>query len=108
GIAMMAKMPVPTKQVGNTRNGPPKIVRCGASPFDFYGMSLLDARFIGMEAKATRPMPSLRVVMPQLSGKKIVEGKGTGLKYHQLESLAQVAAIGGIARWSGTTAARCW
>ncbi|MFP3422049.1 hypothetical protein R0K19_22020, partial [Bacillus sp. SIMBA_161] len=32
------------------------------------------------------------------SGKKIVEGKGTGLKYHQLESLAQVAENGGIAR----------
>lgn len=98
GLAMMAKMPVPTRQVGRKSAGPPQIVRCGASPFDFYGMSLLDARFIAMEAKASGPKPSLRIVLPMLKGNKVVEGQGNGLKLHQIESLAQVAENGGIAR----------
>jgi penicillin-binding protein-related factor A (putative recombinase) len=103
GVAMMAKMPMPTRPVKDGQHGPPKMIRCGTAPFDYYGMSLLDARFIAMEAKASDGRPSLRVVLPKIvNGVKIVEGKGNGLKYHQLEALAQVAENGGIARvvWS--------
>lgn len=99
GLALLAKMPVPTRVVGGgSRSGPPKLVQCGTAPFDYYGMSLLDARFIAMEAKASVASTSLHIVLPRLEGMKITEGKGRGVKFHQLEALAQIAENGGIAR----------
>lgn len=88
-LARLAMMPVPTRQVGS-RNGQPILVRTGAAPFDVYGYLVADGRMVGAELKSTVRKVSLPIIGP--------ERTGSGLQFHQLDALANLAQAGGIAR----------
>lgn len=88
GLAWMKQMPVPTAPTKHA--GRHLRVLKGKAPFDFYGM-MRGGRFIGMEAKHNdEPKTSLPIVAPKRDG--------SGLQYHQLQSLVDVANDGGMAR----------
>jgi hypothetical protein len=79
-------MPVPIKQIG-ARNGVPTYVRAGKAPFDVYGWEIGSGRMIGAELKSSARKQSLPIVAP--------EGRGDGLQYHQLASLAELVRHNG-------------
>lgn len=102
GRAYLDFMPVPTRVIGK-RGGMkfPVRVADGKAPFDVYGYApkavqvgsaTFDiAVFVGAELKSSNePQTSLPIVKPDNHAK--------GLAYHQLEALALVARMGGIAR----------
>ncbi len=89
GLANLARMPIPTKVVGQ-RKGMLIFVQCGKAPFDIYGFTMAEARFIGAELKAGSRQESMAIVSPNVGG--------SGLKLHQLDALAEVAQAGGVAR----------
>jgi len=87
-VAIIAAMPVPTAP--SFAGGRSVRVLKGKAPFDYYGM-FKGGRFLGMEAKATSKVKkSLAIVGPMR--------RGSGLQWHQLESLATVARNDGVAR----------
>jgi len=89
GLAHLARMPIPTKVAGR-RKGMLILVQCGKAPFDIYGYTIAEARFIGAELKAGGRKESMAITNPKVR-------KG-GLQLHQLDALAEVALAGGIAR----------
>jgi hypothetical protein len=95
-IACLAFMPVPTvPSKARARNGMPYRVLSGKGPFDVYGYTCHDARFVGAEIKMSRKRrTSLPIIGPHQHG--------SGLQYHQLDALANLAENNGVARivWS--------
>ncbi len=91
-VACLEKMPVPTVATQNRdRNGAPLHRISGQAPFDIYGYTCTGATFIGAEVKNTRQREtSIPIVGP--------DKKGSGLKFHQLDALAQIALCRGVAR----------
>jgi penicillin-binding protein-related factor A (putative recombinase) len=88
-IARLAMMPVPSRVV--YVKGRAVVVHTHPAPFDIYGFLIQDGRFVGAELKSTTERAaSLPIVGP---GKE-----GSGLQFHQLNALLQVASSGGIAR----------
>jgi penicillin-binding protein-related factor A (putative recombinase) len=88
GVAFLAGMAVPTAPTMHA--GRHLRVLSGTAPFDYYGQ-MRTGIFIGMEAKHN---DKVKQSLPIIGPKK----KGSGLQYHQLESLSVVASNGGIAR----------
>ena len=91
GIAIMATLPVPMRPSG-ARNpqGAPYWLPAGNSPFDVYGWVMHSGVFIGAELKSTHRRTSLAIRPP---GKK-----GSGVYWHQLDALKNLASCGGWAR----------
>jgi penicillin-binding protein-related factor A (putative recombinase) len=88
GVAFLARMSEPTAP--SPRLGKFGRVLSGTAPYDFYGM-MKGGKHIAMEAKHN---DKRKASLPIIGYKK----KGSGLQFHQLEALANVALHGGIAR----------
>jgi hypothetical protein len=104
GKAFLDFMPLPMTPCGRRgSHGEPLYIPKGKAPFDVYGHAprrLQDkgantfdlAVFVGAELKHTKDVqPSLSIVHPDAES-------GDGLKFHQLDALALVARMGGVAR----------
>lgn len=93
-IARLGFMPVPMVCVGVTKNHRPIFTPKGKAPFDVFGYLMAPAHklgiFIGAEIKSSVRKTSLPIVAP--------EKQGDGIQFHQLDSLAELAAAGGEAR----------
>jgi hypothetical protein len=102
GICCMARMPVPTvpSRVIDPYTGQTGSMRrlSGNAPFDNYGYMMSDVtmtsgriltvgKFIGVELKTTSQFETSLPIVPP-------EGKGNGLKYHQLCALAHLSVHG--------------
>lgn len=105
GRAYLDFMPVPMSPCGRRgAHGEPLYIPKGKAPFDVYGYAPAHppvgtaqapesqfAVFVGAELKASsKPETSLPIVKP--------DSHASGLAYHQLAALAQIARFGGIAR----------
>ena len=88
GLSSLVKMPEPTAP--KVMYGKFVRVLCGKAPYDFTGM-MKGGKHIAMEAKHN---DKRKASLPIIAEKK----KGSGLQWHQLGALANVAEHGGIAR----------
>ena len=100
GIAKMDRMPVPMAPCGirHPKTQAPLYRPASRPPFDIYGWTMRFGTFIGAELKSTERRDTLPIVMPKLVAGNLVTGKGSGLKFHQLDCLNSVAASGGFAK----------
>ncbi len=97
-IAHLSMYPVPMRPTGQRHpvTKQPLYAEKGKAPFDVWGWLHHDGRVIGAELKCTNERAvSLPIVVPDAMGQP---RKGTGLQFHQLDSLKCVAHCGGLAR----------
>ena len=84
GIALIEKKPTPTSPAPGQRgrSGPKLLIYAARSSYDYHGVLGHDTepgQAIAMEAKhSSDPKPSMKVVL---------DGKQSGLQWHQLEAL---------------------
>jgi penicillin-binding protein-related factor A (putative recombinase) len=91
-LAWLAFMPLPMypTHIRHPATGQILYARKGRAPFDVYGYTAKGV-MVGAEIKANSdPHNALSIVKP--------DADGTGLQYHQLDALANLATHGGIAR----------
>jgi len=95
-IAQLDFYPVPMRPTGlrHPKTGGPMFAPKKAAPFDVCGWSMIDGRIIAAELKSSKRKTSITIVG---DGKE-----GSGIQWHQLTALYNVAQAGGIARlvWS--------
>lgn len=93
-IAYCEFMPIPTVPIHLKWDNRPVRILSGKAPFDVYGLVANDGRFIGAELKDSQRKNSLAIIAPDKTG--------SGVQFHQLDALVNVARNGGIARivWS--------
>jgi hypothetical protein len=103
-VAYLDFMPVPMRPTGRrNHNNQPLYLPGGTAPFDIYGWFCGSGCAIGAELKSSKRQPSLAIVMPTLDrNMNMVSGKGSGLKWHQLQALHNLQSSNGYAAvlWS--------
>jgi penicillin-binding protein-related factor A (putative recombinase) len=84
GDARIKKAPDVFRVLGTLKSGRPDVVRARKSEPDFYGLCA-GGRFVAFDAK--RSTSKARFGLPQIGAKW----------WHQIEALAEIAALGGLA-----------